>query len=65
MDEIDSIEQQAIATLMNWCGLSLSDDRVKGLIPAGRRLRQASQWLSRLDLDATEPACIFDPRIAE
>ncbi|HXR76479.1 MAG TPA: hypothetical protein VN737_10935 [Bryobacteraceae bacterium] len=65
MDEIDSIDERTIATLTNWCGLSLSDDRVKGLIPAGRRLRHAAQWLSRLDLDATEPACTFDPRIAE
>lgn len=65
MSETDSIEEQVIAALTNWCGLPLSDDRVKGLVPAGRRLRQTAQWLSRLDLDATEPACTFDPRIAE
>jgi phage terminase Nu1 subunit (DNA packaging protein) len=65
MSETDLIEEQVIATVTNWSGLPLSDDRVKGLIPAGRRLRQAAQWLSERDLDATEPACVFDPRIAE
>ena len=56
MNEVDSIEEQVIATLTNWCGLPLSDDRIKGLIPASRRLRKAAQWLSQLDLGATEPA---------
>jgi hypothetical protein len=65
MSETDSKEEQVIAILTNWCGLPLSDDRVKRLIPAGRRLREAAQWLSRLDLDATETACVFDPRTAE
>ena len=65
MNEVDSIEEQVIATLTNWCGLPLSDDRIKGLIPAGRRLRKAAQWLSQLDLGATEPAGAFNPLVVE
>jgi hypothetical protein len=65
MNNVDSLEEQAIATVTNWCGLALAGDRVRELIPAARRLKQAGQWLSKLDLDAAEPACVFDPRITE
>jgi hypothetical protein len=61
----ESIEAEAVAAILKSAGLTLPHERVKNLLPAAARLREAAQWVAAHDVEWTEPALVFDSQEQE